>query len=59
MIDNLRRVGREADFIPSADDMVAYLSPKLREGDVVVAMSNGSFGGVHDKLLKALSGLGS
>ena len=59
MIDNLRRSGRAADFIPSADDIVAHLSPKLREGDVVVAMSNGSFGGVHDKLLRALSGIGS
>ncbi|MFL6274630.1 MAG: UDP-N-acetylmuramate:L-alanyl-gamma-D-glutamyl-meso-diaminopimelate ligase [Blastocatellia bacterium] len=59
MIDNLRRSGRSADFIPSADDIVAHLSPKLREGDVVVAMSNGSFGGVHDKLLRVLSGMGS
>jgi UDP-N-acetylmuramate: L-alanyl-gamma-D-glutamyl-meso-diaminopimelate ligase len=54
MIEHLRRAGREAEFIPSTDDIVAYLTPKLREGDVVVAMSNGAFGGVHDKLLKAL-----
>ena len=54
MIENLRRAGREAEFIPAADAIVAYLTPKLKEGDVVVAMSNGAFGGVHDKLLKAL-----
>jgi UDP-N-acetylmuramate: L-alanyl-gamma-D-glutamyl-meso-diaminopimelate ligase len=54
MIADLRHAGREAVFIPSADEIVTYLTPKLREGDVVVAMSNGAFGGVHDKLLKAL-----
>jgi UDP-N-acetylmuramate: L-alanyl-gamma-D-glutamyl-meso-diaminopimelate ligase len=58
MIDNLRRQGREAAFIPTADEIVTYLMPKLREGDVVVAMSNGAFGGVHDKLLKALIAAG-
>ncbi|HJQ24863.1 MAG TPA: UDP-N-acetylmuramate:L-alanyl-gamma-D-glutamyl-meso-diaminopimelate ligase [Blastocatellia bacterium] len=56
MIANLRRAGREAEYIASADEIVAYLTPRLSEGDVVVAMSNGAFGGVHDKLLKAMSG---
>ncbi|MFL6216107.1 MAG: UDP-N-acetylmuramate:L-alanyl-gamma-D-glutamyl-meso-diaminopimelate ligase [Blastocatellia bacterium] len=59
MIDNLRRAGREAAFIATADEIVAYLTPRLREGDVVVAMSNGAFGGVHDKLLKALTAAGA
>ena len=26
----------------------------MREGDVVAIMSNGGFGGIHDKLLDAL-----
>ena len=51
---NLRFAGREAVFIPSADDITRYLLPKLSDGDVVVAMSNGAFGGVHEKLLQAL-----
>ena len=55
MTESLRRAGREAEFIPSPDDIVSYLVPKLKSGDVVVAMSNGAFGGVHDKLLKALT----
>jgi UDP-N-acetylmuramate: L-alanyl-gamma-D-glutamyl-meso-diaminopimelate ligase len=59
MIDNLRRAGREAAFIPSTDEIVVYLTSILREGDVVVAMSNGAFGGVHDKLLKALDNAGT
>ena len=54
MIQRLRQNGREADFIPSPDEIVAHLVPRLKENDVVVVMSNGSFGGIHAKLLKAL-----
>jgi UDP-N-acetylmuramate: L-alanyl-gamma-D-glutamyl-meso-diaminopimelate ligase len=54
MVESLRRRGREADYIPSATEIVAHLAPRLKENDVVVVMSNGSFGGIHDKLLKAL-----
>jgi UDP-N-acetylmuramate: L-alanyl-gamma-D-glutamyl-meso-diaminopimelate ligase len=59
MVDNLRQSGREAAFLPNADEIVAYLAPRLREGDVVVAMSNGAFGGVHAKLLDALTAGGA
>jgi UDP-N-acetylmuramate: L-alanyl-gamma-D-glutamyl-meso-diaminopimelate ligase len=54
MAGNLRDRGREAGFIPAPDEIVRYLAPKLKSGDVVVIMSNGSFGHIHDKLLKAL-----
>jgi len=36
------------------DEMVAALVSSAREGDHVIAMSNGSFGGVHEKILAAL-----
>ena len=54
MIERLRARGREASYIPSTDEIVSYLAPRLSENDVVVVMSNGSFGGIHDKLLKKL-----
>ncbi len=54
MIERLRSQGREAQFIPSPDEIVSYLVPRLEPGTVVVIMSNGSFGGIHDKLIKAL-----
>jgi UDP-N-acetylmuramate: L-alanyl-gamma-D-glutamyl-meso-diaminopimelate ligase len=54
MVDGLCRRGRVAVFIPSTDEIVSYLVPRLEENDVVVAMSNGSFGGIHDKLLSGL-----
>ncbi len=36
------------------DALVAQLSAQLRSGDNVVFMSNGGFGGVHQKLLQSL-----
>jgi UDP-N-acetylmuramate: L-alanyl-gamma-D-glutamyl-meso-diaminopimelate ligase len=40
--------------LDGADEIVRHLTPELRDGDVVVIMSNGGFGGIHDKLLQAL-----
>ncbi len=54
MIAEMRRAGRQAEYIDSVDAIVEHLIAQLQEGDVVVAMSNGSFGGIHEKLLKAL-----
>ncbi len=36
------------------DDIVSYLAQSAVEGDHIVVMSNGGFGGIHDKLLRAL-----
>ncbi|HLG15850.1 MAG TPA: UDP-N-acetylmuramate:L-alanyl-gamma-D-glutamyl-meso-diaminopimelate ligase [Blastocatellia bacterium] len=55
MVENLRRRGREAHFIASPDEIVAHLAGGLKASDVVVIMSNGSFGGIHEKLIGALS----
>jgi UDP-N-acetylmuramate: L-alanyl-gamma-D-glutamyl-meso-diaminopimelate ligase len=44
---------READSI---DDIVASIANEHRPGDFVVLMSNGGFGGIHRKLLRALGG---
>jgi len=38
----------------SEDDIVAGIAREHRPGDLVVLMSNGGFGGIHDKLLQAL-----
>jgi UDP-N-acetylmuramate: L-alanyl-gamma-D-glutamyl-meso-diaminopimelate ligase len=55
MISTMREQGREADYIPSTDAIVSQLVPQLSSGDILVVMSNGSFGGIHDKLLNALN----
>jgi len=54
LVDALRGQGTEARFIPSVPDIVTALSAELREGDRVVLLSNGGFGGIHEKLLRAL-----
>jgi len=38
----------------SIEDIVSGVVQKARSGDHILVMSNGAFGGVHDKLLKAL-----
>jgi UDP-N-acetylmuramate: L-alanyl-gamma-D-glutamyl-meso-diaminopimelate ligase len=54
MLEHLRLRGREAHYIPSSDDIVSDLVPRLKGNEVVVIMSNGAFDGIHDKLLNAL-----
>ena len=36
------------------EDIVAGIAREHRSGDLVVLMSNGGFGGIHQKLLRAL-----
>ncbi|HEV3470427.1 MAG TPA: UDP-N-acetylmuramate:L-alanyl-gamma-D-glutamyl-meso-diaminopimelate ligase [Pyrinomonadaceae bacterium] len=48
--------GRPAFCLDGADEIVRRLSAELRAGDVVAVMSNGGFGGIHEKLLGSLRG---
>jgi UDP-N-acetylmuramate: L-alanyl-gamma-D-glutamyl-meso-diaminopimelate ligase len=54
LVGDLRAQGRQARHIPLVDDIVRTLVSEHRAGDVVVLMSNGGFGGIHQKLLQAL-----
>lgn len=60
VISDLRAQGKQAfeiggeDSNQSADAITSHLAPELRAGDVVMVMSNGGFGGIHQKLLNAL-----
>jgi UDP-N-acetylmuramate: L-alanyl-gamma-D-glutamyl-meso-diaminopimelate ligase len=55
LVEDLRVAGRRARHIPEVDEIVSTIAAEGREGDVVVLMSNGGFGGIHQKLLKALA----
>ena len=46
--------GKPVMSFPDADAIVEHLTPEMREGDVVAIMSNGGFGGIHDKVLDVL-----
>ncbi len=54
LVEDLTRQGRRARHIPEIDDIVSTIVDEHRDGDVVVLMSNGGFGGIHGKLLQAL-----
>lgn len=41
-------------FPEGADQIADYLSAKAKSGDLLLAVSNGSFDGLCDKLLKKL-----
>ena len=54
MLENLRSRGRDAYAIATADEIVSDLAPRLKGGEIVVIMSNGSFDGIYEKLLSVL-----
>jgi UDP-N-acetylmuramate: L-alanyl-gamma-D-glutamyl-meso-diaminopimelate ligase len=54
LIRDIGAQGKPALRLDGADEIVRSLAPELRAGDVVAIMSNGGFGGIHDKLLAAL-----
>jgi UDP-N-acetylmuramate: L-alanyl-gamma-D-glutamyl-meso-diaminopimelate ligase len=47
-------LGTRASFAASVDALVKGLADDSRPGDHILVMSNGGFGGLHDKLLAAL-----
>ena len=54
LVASINREGGKARFIPTVDGIVAELTGRLSPGDHVLVLSNGGFGGIHDKLLGAL-----
>jgi UDP-N-acetylmuramate: L-alanyl-gamma-D-glutamyl-meso-diaminopimelate ligase len=54
LIDAISQQGKPAFALPKADEIVGHIVPELRSGDVVAIMSNGGFGGIHEKILAAL-----
>ncbi len=54
--DALKPLGDKAQVYEDMDALVEAVSGAAREGDHVLVMSNGGFGGIHDKLLGSLAG---
>jgi UDP-N-acetylmuramate: L-alanyl-gamma-D-glutamyl-meso-diaminopimelate ligase len=51
----LAPMGAKAQVADSIDGVIAQVLAAARPGDHVLCMSNGSFGGLHDRLLEALA----
>ena len=54
LVKDIELQGKPAMSFPDADSIVEHLAPELKENDVVAIMSNGGFGGIHDKILSVL-----
>ncbi|HZX42485.1 MAG TPA: UDP-N-acetylmuramate dehydrogenase, partial [Myxococcaceae bacterium] len=54
LVSDLRGRGLEADAASDVPTLVARVAAEARPGDVILGMSNGSFGGFHAALLLAL-----
>jgi UDP-N-acetylmuramate: L-alanyl-gamma-D-glutamyl-meso-diaminopimelate ligase len=55
LVRDVRANGQSAHEAESIDQIIATIVDGRRAGDLVVVMSNGAFGGIHTKLLQALS----
>ena len=54
LVSEMSDSGKDTVTLADADAIVAHLAPEMTDGDVVAVMSNGGFGGIHDKLLNRL-----
>lgn len=54
LIEDVSAQNKPAQAITDVDEIIGTLKSELRSGDVVAIMSNGAFGGIHEKLLAAL-----
>jgi len=58
LVKELLGRGKDAILIPAVPEIVTHVAQRAEPGDVLLVMSNGAFGGIHDQLLQALSARG-
>lgn len=54
LVRDLITAGVTARFIPTVDEIVSVVARTAETDDQIVVMSNGGFGGIHEKLLRRL-----
>ena len=52
--ESVRALGKDARVFPSSDAIAEHLAREAKPGDLVLIMSNGSFDGLCEKVLKKL-----
>ncbi|MGD7653195.1 MAG: UDP-N-acetylmuramate:L-alanyl-gamma-D-glutamyl-meso-diaminopimelate ligase [Verrucomicrobiales bacterium] len=52
---DIKQLGGHASYIDGVDAIVSQVTANARPGDVLAVLSNGGFGGIHQKLLDALA----
>jgi UDP-N-acetylmuramate: L-alanyl-gamma-D-glutamyl-meso-diaminopimelate ligase len=59
LVNDLTEQQVHARHLPTHEAIVDTVAGEARDGDLVVVMSNGGFGGIHQKLVAALAGRAS
>ena len=54
VVADVAAAGKPAFYEPDVDAIIARLQPLVAERDVIVILSNGGFGNIHERLLKEL-----
>lgn len=54
LAEHLKQLGREAAVFQSSDEIVQWLDGHLASPAMLIVMSNGGFGGIHEKLRELL-----
>lgn len=54
VVASLKARGLDSALLADADAIVSAMVPELKPGDVVAILSNGGFGGIYEKLPKAI-----
>ena len=54
LMESIKSTGTEAAYLPDSDSIAAHVVAAAKPGDVICVLSNGGFGGVHEKLLAGL-----
>ena len=51
---SIQKLGGIVDYIPQVNDIVNFIIKNSSSGDVILIMSSGGFGGIHQKILEGL-----
>lgn len=57
LVQDLSSRGLKALCLPNVDDIVSHLTEQVKGPAVILIMSNGGFGGIHEKLIHDLNSL--
>lgn len=54
LIEDLRLLGKSADYLPNVETIIEHVSQSVVSGDAVCVFSNGGFENIHSRLLEQL-----
>jgi UDP-N-acetylmuramate: L-alanyl-gamma-D-glutamyl-meso-diaminopimelate ligase len=55
LVADISSAGAHSWYLGEVEEIVEHVSSLAQSGDVIAILSNGGFGGIHEKLLTSLS----